>query len=179
MWLKSKSSLNRERKKLVQMTVHRAACLLHSVYCGGLRYCWLALLPCESLSKDSKRKVNRKCESEETAEWRRSRCHRKKGAARLPRPRGCLGPRASREFWCVVRLCSLFTCVYIWEHSCFLFSFGLSFLHLGRPSEITNLSSVPQRSSRAFPFLQLVVKATEFLESKSTVSIYIHIVFSF
>ncbi|CAI9164320.1 unnamed protein product [Rangifer tarandus platyrhynchus] len=35
MWLKSKSSLNRERKKPVRTLVHQATSLLHSVYCGG------------------------------------------------------------------------------------------------------------------------------------------------
>lgn len=83
MWLKSKSSLNRERKKLVQTTVHRAACLLHSIYCGGLWYCWLALLPCESLPEDPKRKAHRKFESEEEARWR-SNHHRKEGAGSFP-----------------------------------------------------------------------------------------------
>lgn len=142
MWLKSKSSLNRERKKLVLTSVHRAACFLHGIDCGGLWYCWLALLPCESLLKDSKRKGNRKCESEETAEWGRDSYHRGKGLASFPWSRGAAWrPWTSQGVSvCVFVLQPIDLHLYMWA---FLFSclvlvrFACS---LGRPFGISILA---------------------------------------
>lgn len=153
MWLKSKSSLNRERKKLVQMTVHGAACLLHSIYCGGLWYCWLALLPCESLPEDPKRKAHRKFESEEEARWR-SNYHRKEGAASFP----LLSLTGGLGVCSYVAACllaspygSILVCVFF--GCCCLFSFGLLFLQFGQTIQDHYLRSVPQQSyPRAFPF---------------------------
>lgn len=165
MWLKSKSSLNRERKKLVLTTVHGAACFLHSTDCGGLWYCWLALLPCESLLKDSKRKGNRKCESEETAEWWRSSYHRRKGLASFPWSRGCLETRAPQGVSvCVFVLRPIDLCLCVWA---FLFSclvlVDLPAVwpgHSGSVSWLYATAVLPE----SLPFLHFVVKATEFLE---------------
>lgn len=111
MWLKSKSSLNRERKKLVQMTVQRAARLLHGIYCGGLWYCWLALFPCESLPEDPKREGSQKIRVREgTVKEQLSQ----EGGCSLISP-----AEPHRGVRCVLIFCSLFTCLSIWEHSCF------------------------------------------------------------
>lgn len=101
------------------------------------------LLPCESLSEDSKRKGHRKCESEETAEWRRNSYHRKEHAAPFPRLQGCPETLAHhREFRCVLVCCSLS----IYSHLCvgaFLFCCSLLVCfacRLVRPTAITLLA---------------------------------------
>lgn len=75
MWQKSQPSLHAERKSPIEPAVPRAAGRLHSTNCAGLRWCPVASPAGESLSEDSERKVSRKHESEETAEWGRSRWH--------------------------------------------------------------------------------------------------------
>lgn len=154
-----------------------AACLLHSIYCGGLWYCWLALLPCESLSKDPKRKVNRKFESEERAEWRRSSYHRKRGATSFPL-RGCLKTPSLhmgvRLYFTACLLLSVYRSILG-----FLFSIALFFLQLARPFKITISALYHCFLPKSLSFSQSVVKAIEFLEYETNIYIYIYIVFSF
>lgn len=172
-----KQILPEQRKeKTVQTTVRWAARLLHSIYCGGPRYCWLAPLPCESPSKDSKRKADRKFESEEKAPWRRGSCHRKEGATWFPLPGGLpQDPEHHTELRCMhIFLQPVYLHLYMGAFSLFVFVL-FCWLQFGQTIQDHYLSSVPKSLS----FSNSVVEATEFLEYETNVYIYIYIAFFF
>lgn len=158
------------------MTLHRAACLLHSIYCGGRWYCWLALLPRESLPEDPKRKAHRKLESEEKARWRRSSNHRKERAALFPLLRGC-GETLSLTGG--IGVCYVLQPVYLSLHmGAFLYFLVVVVClvlvccscNLARPFRIIILALY---HSQSLSFLHSVVKATEFPEHETNRYIYI------
>lgn len=154
MWLKSKSSLKRERKKLVPTKLPE---LLASYTAWLWRAVVLLTSPvlCESLSKDAKGKANRKCQSEAMAQWTRSGHYSKESGADCHRRGAAWGPWASQGALGGWRGCgafilgSLFTCVCPWEHSLVLVCV---FLQFGQTVQDRYLSSFPQRPDPgAFP----------------------------
>lgn len=101
MWLKSKSSLNRERKKLVRTPGPPSCQPCHSVCCMGLWDRWLGWLPCESSSEESRGRVTENASQKrqwEGAVTQEGRCCPVSRAEGL-RP---ADPENHREFRCVL-----------------------------------------------------------------------------
>lgn len=165
MWLKSKSSLNRERKKLVQTTVHRS-CLPPTqhllrravVLLTGPIALWVIA---RGFQEEGSQKI--RVRGEVTVE--KEQLSQEGGCCLLSTAEGLpRDPEHHRNFRCILIFCSLFTCISVWEHSCFLVNFLFVCLvsvcfscSLARPFKITILA-LPQRS---YPWALLLAFCSE------------------